>query len=70
MSTKTPSPKVVAGGAAGAAVTIIVWGAGLLGVEVPAEVAAAAVVLVTFAAGYIVPDAARGKHSAGGSEDG
>ena len=64
MSTKTPTSKVVAGGAAGAAVTIAVWGASLVGLEVPPEVAGAAVVLVSFAAAYIVPDRSSGKHTA------
>lgn len=63
---KKPTPKVVAAGAAGAVVTIGVWIAGLFGLEVPAEVAGAAVVLVAVAAGYIAPDGSRGKHAAGG----
>lgn len=59
------NPKVAAGGAAGAVVTIAVWAVGLAGVQVPAEVASAATVLVTFAAGYLVPaDRGAGKHVA------
>jgi hypothetical protein len=49
----TPQPKVVAGGIAGAATIILVWVAGILGVDVPAEVASAFTVLVSFAAGYL-----------------
>jgi len=64
VSSKTPTPKVVAGGAAGAAVVVIVYVAGLFGLEVPVEVATAAVVLVSFAAGYIVPDRSAGRHAA------
>ncbi|WP_314148246.1 hypothetical protein [uncultured Leifsonia sp.] len=64
MTSKAPTVKVVAGGAAGAAVTIAVWIAGLFGLEVPSEVAGAAVVLVTFAAAYVVPDRTAGRHTA------
>lgn len=48
-----PQPKVVAGGIAGALTIIVVWVAGLLGLDVPAEVASAFTVLVSFAAGYV-----------------
>ncbi|WP_349866854.1 hypothetical protein [Leifsonia sp. WHRI 6310E] len=64
MSSKTPTSKVVAGGVAGAAVTVIVWVASLVGVEVPVEVATSAVVLVSFAVAYLVPDPSTGRHSA------
>lgn len=59
-----PSPKIILGGAAGAVVTILVWLASLASLTVPAEVAAAAVVVVTAVVGYLVPDPARGRHSA------
>jgi hypothetical protein len=49
----TPQPKVVAGGVAGAFTIVLVWIAGELGVDVPAEVASAFTVLVSFAAGYL-----------------
>ena len=49
----TPQPKVVAGGVAGALTIVLVWAAGQFGVDVPAEVASAFTVLVSFAAGYI-----------------
>lgn len=65
MSSKTPTSKVVAGGVAGAAVTVIVWGASLVGVEVPVEVATSAVVLVSFAVAYLVPDPSKGRHTTG-----
>jgi hypothetical protein len=61
---KVPTAKVVAGGAAGAAVTIGVWIASLFGLEVPAEVAGAAVVLVSFGAAYMTRDRGTGKHAA------
>lgn len=48
-----PQPKVVAGGAAGALTILVVWIAGLYGLEVPPEVASAFTVLVSFAAGYL-----------------
>lgn len=48
-----PKPKVLAGGAAGAFTIIVVWVAGMFGIDVPAEVASAFTVLVSFAAGYI-----------------
>ena len=51
--TLSPQPKVVAGGIAGAFTIVLVWVAGMLGVDVPAEVASAFTVLVSFAAGYL-----------------
>jgi hypothetical protein len=47
-----PTSKVVAGGAAGAVSIILVWVAGLFGLEVPAEVASAFTVLLSSAAAY------------------
>jgi hypothetical protein len=49
----TPQPKVVAGGAAGAVSVILVWAVGLAGLEVPAEIASAVTVLISFAASDI-----------------
>lgn len=48
----SPQPKVVAGGVAGAVTVVLVWVAGLAGLDVPAEVASAFTVIVSFAAGY------------------
>lgn len=48
-----PAPKVVAGTAAGALTVILVWVAGLLGLDVPAEVAAAVTVLLSTGAAYL-----------------
>ena len=48
-----PVKKVTAGGVGGAVVVIAVYVAGLFGVEVPAEIASAATVLVGFGAGYL-----------------
>jgi hypothetical protein len=48
-----PQPKVVAGGIAGSFTVVVVWLAGMFGVDVPAEVASAFTVLVSFAAGYL-----------------
>jgi putative flippase GtrA len=50
-----PQPKVAAGGIGGAAALVIIWVAGLLGLDVPAEVAAAIVGLVSFGVAYFVP---------------
>ena len=49
----SPQPKVVAGGAAGAVTVVLVWAAGLAGLEVPPEVASAVTVLISFGAGYL-----------------
>jgi hypothetical protein len=48
-----PSPKVQAGATAGAVALVLVWLAGLLGLELPAEVAAALAVILSTAAAYI-----------------
>jgi hypothetical protein len=47
------SPKVQAAGAAGAVTVLLVWIAGMFGLEVPAEAASAFTMLVATAAGYI-----------------
>ena len=47
-----PTPKVAAGGAAGAVTVVIVYVASLLGVEFPPEVASAFTVLISFGASY------------------
>jgi hypothetical protein len=53
MADRLPAPKVVAGTVAGAATVLLVWLAGLLGLAVPPEVAAAVTVLLSGAAGYL-----------------
>ena len=55
---RAPSKTVTTGGAAGAAVIIIVWliGAVWPGVDIPAEVSAAMTVIISGAAAWIVPD--------------
>lgn len=53
------NPKVAAATAAAAVTTILVWVAGELGVDVPASVSDALVVLFVFAAGYFKSDAAQ-----------
>ena len=47
-----PTQKVAAAGAAGSVTVIVVWIAGLLGLEVPPEVASAFTALISFGAGY------------------
>lgn len=55
---KRPTNKLTAAGAAGSASVVIVWLAGLVGVDMPAEVGAAVATLLSFAAGYLVKDRA------------
>ena len=50
---RAPQPKVVAGGIAGAFTIVLVFAAGIAGVDVPPEVASAITVLASFATGYI-----------------
>jgi hypothetical protein len=57
--TKKPSTKIVAGGTTGAAVILVVWLASLFGLEIPDFVAAAGVTVLSFIAGYFVPDPRR-----------
>lgn len=52
-----PTNKVAAGGAAGSATVVLIYVAGLLGLDVPAEVASALTVLLSFGAGYMRHDA-------------
>jgi hypothetical protein len=49
----TPTRKVAAGGVAGAATVILVWLAGMFGLEMPPEVAAALTVLLGTGAAYL-----------------
>ena len=49
----TVNPKVQAAGWAGAVTIILVWIAGMFGVDVPAEVASAFTALVATSAGFI-----------------
>jgi len=48
-------PKVSALVLAGAIVTVIVWGARVLGLEVPGDVASALTTIIAFAAAYVTP---------------
>lgn len=52
-TSRAPVAKVAAAGVAGSVTVIVVYIAGLLGLDVPAEVASAFTVLVATAAGYI-----------------
>ena len=51
-----PKPKVAASGIAGALTIVIVWAAGMAGVDVPPEVASAFTVIISFAAGWLKSD--------------
>ncbi|WP_018687034.1 hypothetical protein [Actinokineospora enzanensis] len=55
-TSNAPTRKVGAGAAVGAITVVLVWIAGSLGVEIPADVAAAVTVLLSFAASYLVPE--------------
>lgn len=50
-----PTTKVAAAGAAGSLTVLLVWVAGLLGLDVPAEAASAFTVLVGTTAAYLKP---------------
>jgi hypothetical protein len=54
-----PEKKVAAAGAAGFAVTVLVYVAGLLGHDLPTNVAVAGVGLVMFAAAWLAPHTRR-----------
>lgn len=53
MSDRAPQPKVIAATSAGAATAVLVWIVGLLGLDVPPEVASAVTVLLAAGAGYL-----------------
>lgn len=59
MTTSTISPKVAAGGAAGAVVALAVWILHLCGVDVPDEIQAAALVVLPILAGHLTRDRLR-----------
>lgn len=48
-----PTPKVAAGGIAGAIAVCLVWTAGQAGIDMPGEVGAAFAFLITAGASYI-----------------
>lgn len=58
-TSKRPEAKVVAATVSGAAVTLIIFITSLFGLDVPAEVAAAAVTVVAAVAGYLAPHTTR-----------
>lgn len=51
--TAAPTPKVIAGAAAGAATVLLVWIARLFGLDVPPEVASAVTVLLAAGTAYL-----------------
>lgn len=55
----TPNRKVTAGGLGGALAMVLVWGLGELGVDVPAEVAAALSTVVGFGLAYFTNEPAK-----------
>lgn len=55
MSNK-PTAKVTAGSVAGALTVVLVWVSSLVGLDVPAYVAAAVTLLLTAAAAYFKPE--------------
>lgn len=52
-SSLAPTAKVTAAAAAGAATVLLVWVVGLLGLDVPSEVASAVTVLLSAGAAYL-----------------
>lgn len=50
-----PTAKVAATTVAGAVTLVLVWIAGMLGLEVPPEVSSAVTLLIAAAAGYLTP---------------
>ena len=53
--TRTIGKVTLSTSAAAAATTLIVWGAGLAGLDIPTEVQGALTTLIVFAAGWLVP---------------
>lgn len=65
MANLAPTSKVTAAGTSGAAAVVLVWLAGVFGLDMPAEVAAGFAVLLATAAGYIKTErSGKGRHSA------
>lgn len=56
--TLAPTTKVTLGSASGAAVLVLVWVAGMFGLEVPPEVASAVTLLLMAGVAYLVKDRA------------
>ena len=64
-SNLAPTSKVAAVGSVGAVAVVLVWLAGAVGLDMPAEVAAGFAVLLNTAAGYIKTErSGKGRHSA------
>lgn len=61
-----PTSKMAAVGVAGAGAVVLVWVAGLLGIDMPAEVAAALAVLLNFGAGYFKSERSKDDADRGG----
>lgn len=54
---QVPVPKVGAMGISGTLITLIIWVLSEYGgVEIPAEIAAIVITIITFVAGYVMPD--------------
>lgn len=58
---KRPEKKVVASTASGAGVAVVMWLAALVGLDLPAGVAEAVVVLAVAVAGWLAPHTPRGE---------
>jgi len=55
-NSKKPTQKITAVSVGGASSILLIWIAGLFGVEITPEVAAAITMLVTVLSGYLTPD--------------
>lgn len=58
-----PTSKVIAGGAAGAATIVLIWGLSLAHIAVPPEVASAITVLIGTGTAYLMPHFVPGQSS-------
>lgn len=63
MSQKRPNQKMAAAGTTGALAIVLVWVAGQIGLDMPAEVGAAFAAIAAWVAGYLRTDGAAGKHA-------
>lgn len=61
--TKRPNRKMAAAGTTGAMAIVLVWVAGQIGLDMPAEVGAAFAAIAAWAAGYLRREDGGGKHA-------
>ena len=54
--TKAPTQKMTAVGISGAVTLVVIWLVSQFGVDLPAEVASALTIIISFVAGYLTPE--------------